>query len=441
VTALTRSSGVQLHLTSLPGGRLGPEAYRFVDWLTDAGQSWWQVLPLGPPDRYRSPYKSASAFAAWPGFLQSPRAPVSAGEIADFRERESFWIGDWERFSTHGAATRRQRGVADQVRFDREWGALRRYATERGVSIFGDVAIYVSAGGADHTAHPELFQDGWVAGAPPDTYSDTGQLWGNPLYDWPALQRRGYRWWVARVRRTLELFDMARIDHFRGLVSYWAVPTRPTRPRTAIGGHWRRGPGAGLFRALQRELASTPAERRAAARPGWRGPLDLPLVGEDLGVITEPVERLRSDLALPGMLVVQFGMDPSDTASPHRMANHTRDRVVYTGTHDQDTVRGWLDSLDARMRTTVLGEITAAGFAEPRSPWWGLIRYTFSSPAQLAMTQAQDVLGLGSSARMNQPGQVGASWRWQLAHGALTPALGRRLRAASEEAGRLAPGR
>jgi 4-alpha-glucanotransferase len=439
VTSLTRSSGVQLHLTSLPGGRLGPEAYRFVDWLAGAGQSWWQVLPLGPPDRYRSPYKSTSAFAAWPGFLQSPRAPVSAGEIADFRERESFWIGDWERFSTRGAATRRQQGVADQVRFDREWGALRRYATERGVSIFGDVAIYVSAGGADHAAHPELFQDGWVAGAPPDTYSDTGQLWGNPLYDWPALQRRGYRWWVARVRRTLELFDMARIDHFRGLVSYWAVPTRPTRPRTAIGGHWRRGPGAGLFRALQRELASTPAERRAGARPGWRGPLDLPLVGEDLGVITEPVERLRSDLALPGMLVIQFGMDPADTVSPHRMANHTRDRVVYTGTHDQDTVRGWLDSLDAPMRTTVLGEVAAAGFAEPRSPWWGLIRYTFSSPAELAMIQAQDVLGLGSSARMNQPGRAGASWRWQLAHGALTPALGRRLRAASEEAGRLAP--
>jgi 4-alpha-glucanotransferase len=437
MTDLTRSSGVQLHLTSLPGGRLGREAYRFVDWLADAGQSWWQVLPLGPPDRYRSPYKSASAFAAWPGFLAEPRAPVSAAEIADFRERESFWIGDWERFSTRAAASRAERGVADQVRFDREWGALRRYAAERGVSIFGDVAIYVSPGGADHAAHPELFQAGWVAGAPPDTYSDQGQLWGNPLYDWPALQRRGYRWWVERVRRTLELFDMARIDHFRGLVSYWTVPAGA---RTAVGGHWRRGPGAGLFRALQRELAPTPAARRAGARPGWRGPLGLPLVGEDLGVITEPVERLRRDLALPGMLVIQFGMDPADPGSPHRLLNHTRDRLVYTGTHDQDTVRGWLDSLDAAQRSAVLAEVAAAGVAEPRSPWWGLIRYTFSSVAELAMIQAQDVLGLGSRARMNQPGRAGSSWRWQLEHGALTPALGRRLRAASEEAGRLAPG-
>jgi 4-alpha-glucanotransferase len=431
VTERARSSGVQLHLTSLPGGRLGGEAYRFVDWLADAGQTWWQVLPLGPPDRYRSPYKSASAFAAWPGFLADPRAPVSAGEIADFREREAFWIGDWERFSARGA-------IADQVRFDREWSALRRYASERGVRILGDVAIYVSPGGADHTAHPELFQEGWVAGAPPDGYSDDGQLWGNPLYAWPALQRRGYRWWVERVRRTLALFDMARIDHFRGLVSYWAVPAGA---RTAGSGHWRRGPGAGLFRALQRELAPTPGERRAGARPGWDGPLGLPLVGEDLGVITEPVERLRRSLGLPGMLVIEFGMDPHDPSSPHRLENHTADRIVYTATHDQDTVRGWLEGLDPGRRAFVLGEVSRHGFAEPRSPWWGLIRFAFASPARVAMVQAQDVLGLGSEARMNQPGRAGSSWRWQMAHSALTPALGRRLRAAGEEAGRLARAR
>jgi 4-alpha-glucanotransferase len=405
-----RSSGVQLHITSLPGGRLGAEAYRFVDWLAAAGQSWWQVLPLGPPDRYRSPYKSSSAFAAWRGLLADPRAPVSSDEIASFRERQAFWIGDWERFAGPGA-------VADQVRFDREWGALRAYAEQRGVRILGDVAIYVSPGGCDHRLHPELFQSGFVAGAPPDAYSRTGQLWGNPLYDWPALQRRGYRWWVERVRRTLDLFDLARIDHFRGLVAYWAVPTGA---RTAIGGTWKRGPGIALFRALEQSLGGS-----------------LPLVAEDLGVITEPVERLRRQVGLPGMLVIQFGMDPDEPRSIHRLANHTADRVVYTSTHDQDTARGWLESLDERRRAFVDSEIARLGFTDRRRPWWGLIRYVFSSPAQIAMIQAQDALGLGSEARMNAPGSAGGSWRWQMRKGALTGALARRLRAATEESERL----
>ena len=406
-----RSSGVQLHITSLPGGRLGAEAYRFVDWLAAAGQSWWQVLPLGPPDRYRSPYKSSSAFAAWRGLLADPRAPVSSSEIASFRERQEFWIGDWERFAGRGA-------VADQVRFDREWGALRAYAEQRGVRILGDVAIYVSPGGCDHRLHPELFQSGLVAGAPPDAYSRAGQLWGNPLYDWPALQRRGYRWWVERVRRTLDLFDLARIDHFRGLVAYWAVPAGA---RTAIGGTWKRGPGIALFRALERSLGGS-----------------LPLVAEDLGVITEPVERLRRQVGLPGMLVIQFGMDPDQPRSIHRLANHTADRVVYTSTHDQDTARGWLESLSERRRAFVDSEIARLGFTDRRRPWWGLIRYVFSSPAQIAMIQAQDALGLGSEARMNAPGSAGGSWRWQLRKGALTGALARRLHEATEESGRLA---
>jgi 4-alpha-glucanotransferase len=410
VNDLVRSSGVQLHITSLPGGHLGRAAYKFVDWLASAGQAWWQVLPLGPPDRYRSPYKSSSAFAAWPGLLADRRAPVSAAEISEFRERQSFWIGDWERFSSRGA-------IADQVRFDREWGALRAYASDRGVRILGDVAIYVSPDGADHRAHPELFQTGLVAGAPPDAYATDGQLWGNPLYDWPALQRRGYRWWVERVRRTLDLFDLARIDHFRGLVAYWAVPAGE---RTARNGTWKRGPGRALFRALEEGL-------------GGR----LPLVAEDLGVITQPVERLRRDVGLPGMLVIQFGMDPDDPGSPHRLANHTADRVVYTATHDQDTVRGWLESLDPTQRAFVDAEVVRYGFAEPRRPWWGLIRLAFSSPAVVAMTQAQDVLGLGSEARMNDPASAGGSWRWQLRAGALNRTLAGRLRTATEEAGRL----
>ena len=481
-----RSSGVQLHVTSLPGGTLGRDAYRFVDWLAEAGQTWWQVLPLGPPDRYRSPYKSSSAFAIWRGLLADPRAPVSTAEISAFRERQRFWIADWERFAGRGA-------VADQVRADREWGALRRYAGERGVRILGDLAIYVSPRGADHRLHPELFCTGYVAGAPPDAYSDDGQLWGNPLYDWPALQRRGYRWWVERVRRTLELFDTARIDHFRGLVAYWAVPEGA---RTAKDGEWRRGPGQGLFRALERELGRGPGGAEAGGAGaggapgvgggpvrsgpgvgggpvrsgpgvgggpvrsgpgvgggpgvgsgpsvrgpvdrGWSGPLHLPLIAEDLGVITAPVDRLRRELALPGMLVIQFGMDPEDPTSPHRLENHGTDRFVYTATHDQDTVRGWLRSLPTSQRAFADAEVARHGFAEPRRPWWGLIRLTFSSPARVAIVQAQDVLGLGSEARMNQPGSAGGSWRWRLAPGALTRALGQRLRATSEESGRLA---
>ena len=181
----TRTSGIQLHITSLPSGTLGAEAYRFVDWLADAGQSWWQFLPIGPPDRHRSPYKARSAFAAWPGLLDATtrRSPVSATKLIEFRDRHAFWIGDWEVFGGRGA-------VADQVRFERAWTTLRDYAHKRGVDLMGDVAIYVAAASVDHRAHPELFSDGFVAGAPPDAYSATGQLWGNPLYDWPALQRR-----------------------------------------------------------------------------------------------------------------------------------------------------------------------------------------------------------------------------------------------------------
>lgn len=405
----TRGSGVQLHITSLPGGRLGREAYKFIDWLAAAGQSWWQVLPLGPPDRYGSPYKSSSAFAAWRGLLASPRAPVSAAEISEFRERQRFWIGEWERFAGRGA-------VADQVRFDREWAALRAYGIERGVRIMGDVAIYVSPGSADQRANPQLFLNGYVAGAPPDDYAAHGQLWGNPLYDWPALQRRGYRWWVQRVHRTLELFDLARIDHFRGFVAYWAVPAGA---RTAIAGTWRRGPGSALFNALARSLGS-----------------DLPLIAEDLGVITPAVARLRDELSLPGMLVVQFGFDPRRPRSPHRFENHVEHRVVYASTHDQDTTRGWLDSLPLERRAFVDSELARLGFAE-REPWWGVIRLAWSSPARMAIVQAQDVLGLGSEARMNQPTRARGSWRWQMRRGALTAALAERLRAVTEEAGRL----
>jgi len=408
VIELPRSSGVQLHITSLPGGRLGREAYRFVDWLAAAGQTWWQVLPLGPPDRYRSPYKARSAFAAWPGLLADPRASVSASEVSSFREREGFWARDWEAFAGRGA-------LADQVRFSREWGDLRAYAASAGVRMFGDVAIYVAPGSADHRFHPEMFRDGVVAGAPPDAYSSTGQLWGNPLYDWPALRRRRYRWWVERLRRTMSLFDLARIDHFRGFVAYWAVPEEA---RTAESGFWQRGPSRAVFDAVDRSLG------------------ELALVAEDLGVITPAVARLRDALGFPGMVVLQFGFDPKDLQSVHRFENHAVNRIVYTGTHDHDTARGWYSSLPDAVRSSVDAVIADVGVRE-RQPWWSLIRLALASRSRVAMMQAQDILGLGSEARMNAPGRAANSWRWRMEAGALKPAMARRLREATEAAGRL----
>ena len=407
-----RSSGVLLHITSLPGGTLGRDAYRFVDWLADAGQSWWQVLPIAPPDRYRSPYKAASAFAGWRGLLAAPRARVSAAEVSAYREREAYWIEDWARLASGSRAEL----IADQVRFDREWSQLRRYAAERGVRVMGDIAIYVAPGSVDHRALPELFQQGVVGGAPPDAFSSRGQLWGNPVYDWRALREQRYRWWVQRLRRNLALFDAVRLDHFRGFVSYWAVPEGAP---DASGGRWRRGPGYGLFDAFRQELGS-----------------DLPLVVEDLGMITKPVEELRARLGLPGMLVLQFGFGRgAERSSPHAFVNHVVDRVVYTGTHDHDTAAGWYASLAAAERTRV-DRVCASLGIDDAEPWWRLVRLGLESPAELCIVQAQDVLGLGSEARMNDPRRPGGNWRWQLQPRALTPALAARMREATTAAGR-----
>jgi 4-alpha-glucanotransferase len=409
---IPRSSGVQLHVTSLPGGRLGAPAHAFVDWLAAAGQSWWQLLPLGPPDRYRSPYRSRSAFAASSELLADPSAAVSSSEEDEFRARHAFWITDWER------AAGGRRALHDQIRFAREWAALRVYAAERGVGLIGDLPIYVAPQSADHVAHPELFQRGAVAGVPPDAYTSTGQLWGNPLYDWPALGRRRYRWWTERFRRTFELFDLARIDHFRGFVAYWSVPADAP---DASNGRWRRGPGAAPFRAAQRELGA------------------LPLIAEDLGVITPAVRALRDELGLPGMVVLEWAFDDSGRHNPHRFENHDERSVAYTATHDQDPIQGWWEKLDGARRLRVERALATAAIRE-REPHWGLIRLTLSSRARLAMVQAQDLLGLGSEARMNMPGRAGGNWRWQMRPGVLTDALASRLRHATEEAKRLDQG-
>src|SRR5579875_2864123 len=411
-----RSSGVLLHITSLPGGTLGRDAYRFVDWLAAAGQSWWQVLPICPPDRHRSPYKSASAFAGWRGLLSAPRARVTAAEVIDLRERASYWLEDWARL---GPGEGREL-IADQVRFEREWAQLRSYASERGVQVMGDVAIYVAPGSVDHRAHPELFQDGVLAGAPPDAFSELGQFWGNPVYDWAALRESDYHWWARRLQRNLALFDAVRLDHFRGFVSYWAVPAGAADARA---GRWRRGPGARLFQAFEEQLGT-----------------GLPLVAEDLGVITPAVEELRDRFGFPGMLVLQFGFDGAraERTSPHAFANHPPNRVVYTGTHDHDTAAGWFSSVSGATARRVDQVCAAAGISDPE-PWWRLVRLCLASHASVAIVQAQDLLGLGSKARMNDPSRQRGNWRWQMEAGALTPEIAARLREATTAAGRLRP--
>jgi 4-alpha-glucanotransferase len=379
---LERTAGILLHPTSLPNGVLDEQAFRFVDWLAAAGQRWWQVLPLGPPEGITgSPYMSPSAFAGSPALVAEPRSPVARDEAETFRAANAYWIEDWLEYGG---------SLEDQVRFEREWQQLRAYAAARGVRIFGDLPIYVALDGADHRAHPELFRQGEVAGVPPDAFSKTGQLWGNPLYDWAAMRRQGYLWWIERLRRTFTLVDRARIDHFRGFVAFWAVSARN---KTAVKGRWLRGPGIDVFRALRAAFG------------------DLPLVAEDLGVITEPVVRLRKQLGLPGMRVLQFALG-DDPTNPHLPQNHERECVVYTGTHDNDTTTGWWGSLsdDDRAQTRL----------DPARPAWSLIEVAWSSPGALAIAPLQDVLGLGNEARMNLPGSQQGNWRWRFPKRALT---------------------
>ncbi|HEV2591792.1 MAG TPA: 4-alpha-glucanotransferase [Gaiellaceae bacterium] len=390
---LQRSAGILLHPTSLPNGVLDEHAFRFVDWLADAGLKWWQVLPLGPPDETGSPYMSPSAFAGSPGMLADRSAPVSGAELEAFRERNAYWLDDWVAVGC---------SAEDQVRFEREWQALRAYAAERGVRIFGDMPIYVAMDGADHRAHPQLFQKGAVSGVPPDAFSVTGQLWGNPLYDWTAMRKDDYRWWIERMQRALALVDLTRIDHFRGFVAYWAVPASHG---TAEHGKWRRGPGKALFDRLGR----------------------VPLVAEDLGVITPPVERLRRELELPGMVVLQFALG-GDTRNPHRLENHEEQSVVYTGTHDNDTTVSWWESLSDEER--------ASSGLDARDPAWSLIERAWSSRAALAITPLQDVLRLGSDARMNLPGTDEGNWQWRYVAGDLTKESARRLRELTERSSR-----
>jgi len=449
-----RSAGVLLHPTALPGpgpiGSLGAEAHRFVEMLAAGGFTWWQVCPLGPTGYGDSPYQALSVFAGNPYLLDladlvrrgylTPAEAAGVGRGTDrrtdygrlwhalrpllktagaraardlaadaafraFRAKHAAWLEAWCRFS----ALREQNAYAApaawtiaeaddalcaeaaalQFLFAEQWAALRAHAQRHGIRLMGDEPIYVSADGCDVRAHPELFQldaqgqPTAVAGVPPDYFAEDGQLWGNPLYDWKAHAADGFSWWRARVHHDLRLFDAVRIDHFRGLCDYWSVPAGAPNAR---GGVWREGPGLAFTQALG----------------------DLPLVAEDLGLLSPGVDVLRQASGLPGMAVLQFGFGGS-ADNPHHPDNITADRVAYTGTHDNDTLRGWLATASPEEQANLkdfLGEVADVPAA--------LADAILASPAVCAILPAQDLLGLGADARFNTPGNPQGNWSWRL---------------------------
>ena len=487
-TLFPRRSGILLHPTSLPGpdgiGDLGAGAHAFVDWLAAHRQSWWQILPLGPTSFGDSPYQTLSAFAgnpllisleqvaadgwltaddlagrpefpagrvdygaaiawkqgrlqrAWAVFLERARG----GQWDDFTswcEGRKEWLDDFALFmalkDAHGgkpwtgwpvALVRREPDALAEVAaslaremdyhrfcqwlFFRQWDALRDHAHARGVRIIGDLPIFVAHDSSDVWAHQELFTldpDGHptvVAGVPPDYFSPTGQLWGNPLYDWAEARGTDYAWWRSRLRSALQQADVVRLDHFRGFEAYWEVPADAP---TAETGRWVAGPGEDFFTALQRDFSA-----------------GLPLIAEDLGVITTAVDALRRRFGLPGMRVLQFAWSgPDNLFLPHE---HEPDAVVYTGTHDNDPVRGWWEHLATPRERELVAEYTASEVTEPH---WTLIRLAMGSVARTCIIPLQDVLGLGREGRMNLPGEGAGNWNWRLTGDWVARADGERL--------------
>jgi len=432
-----RRAGVLLHLGSLEAA-LGRGGRAFIDWLAEAGFSVWQILPTGPTGADGSPYWVRSDFAGAPVFLDPAELPESrSSESVSFLDESQPWLDDYALFEVlslaHGGApwwtwpeelrdrapaalerVRDERAAQlqevrnEQFAFHVQWHRLRQHARTRGVRLVGDLPFYVGADSAETWAHRDQFQlqaDGRpsaVAGVPPDYFSATGQLWGNPLYDWQAMRRDHFVYWRARVLEQLERVDLLRIDHFRALCAHWAVPAGAPDAR---GGAWHLTPGEDLLRLLMDELG------------------DLPILAEDLGVITEDVVALRKAFGLPGMRVLQFAFS-GEGDNPHLPHMHEHDSVVYTGTHDNDTTLGWYQSLDeeTRRRVDAMLRVAPASGSMPEA----LIREALGSVGQLAVIPAQDLLALGHEARLNTPGTVTGNWSWRLSAGALTPQLARR---------------
>ena len=484
---LSRASGILLHPTSFPGrfgiGDLGGEAYRFIDFLNNSDQQWWQVLPLGPTGYGNSPYLAYSALAGNP-LLISPEKLLEEGlineedwshlpdfpldyvdydlvrqtkmplfkkasekfkthsrreEFDHFCHSHAYWLDDYALFMAvkevtdnaswnkwdEGISKRKPEAIAEwtnrleeeifyhkfmQFEFYRQWKELKKYANERGIKIFGDVPIYVAHDSADVWAHPEIFcldeatgEASLMAGVPPDYFSATGQLWGNPVYNWDRLKETNFQWWVQRIEGMLDYVDVFRIDHFRGFQAYWAVPQGEP---TAVNGQWVEAPGEAFFQLVADKLGK------------------LPIVAEDLGTITSEVEALRDKFEFPGMKILQFAFD-SDRANPYLPYNYTPNSVVYTGTHDNDTTLGWFNGRSPEEKIRVTDYL---GSANSKDIHWSLIRLALGSVSLQAVFPLQDILGLGSEAKMNTPSQPEGNWSWRYAPGALNPSLGERLK-------------
>ena len=494
----SRSSGILLHPTSLPSpfgiGDLGDDAYRFVDFLQSSGQTLWQILPLGPTGHGNSPYASYSAFAGntllisperlarvdllTEGDFRSvpdfPEDQVDFEEVVAFKKsvlqqayqrfkqlltpqltnafksfcaRENYWLEHYALFQAlkdanggrawtewdsalvkrdDSALTEARQTFADEIEaqkfyqflFFQQWAELKSYCAQHGVRIIGDIPIFVAHDSADVWTNPDYFKldtNGLptvVAGVPPDYFSETGQLWGNPLYNWQRMASDGFAWWIKRVSATLKTVDLVRIDHFRGFAACWEIPAGD---QTAEHGQWVAAPGIQLFRAIRKALG------------------EVPIIAEDLGVITPDVEKLRDDFGFPGMRVLQFGFGDAKASNVNLPHNYPRNVVAYTGTHDNDTTAGWFNDLQLENeREFCLDYLNS----DAKEIHWDSIRAVLASVAQTAIIPLQDLLGLGSEARMNLPNSTEGNWRWRYRRGALTDELAKKLRRLTELYGR-----
>lgn len=444
-----RRSGILLHPTSLPSRRLDDDALRWLDFLAAAGQGVWQVLPLGMPCRDYSPYQCLSAFAANPALLPLDCKLTPQPDDPGYRAwlgQQAFWLEDFASFLLikqmhdgkpwyewpdvyrhhHPGMLQRLREKHahrlelirwQQYRIYHTWHKMRAAAADRDIQLFGDMPIFVAHDSADVWAAPERFlldengQLASVTGVPPDYFSATGQRWGNPHYNWQVLADEGFEWWLKRLQTHFQWFDLLRIDHFRGLEAVWMIDRDCP---TAEKGEWVKTPGDALLLKLQQQMGN------------------LPLVAEDLGIITPAVTELRKRFGLPGMAVLQFAFDAFED-NPHKPRNITPDTVVYTGTHDNDTTLGWFQSQLPHEQQHVLNTL---GISDPAGVVDAMMNAALQSRAQLCILPLQDVLGLDSGARMNKPGDDGGHWRWRFEWSQITPEITMHLKEMSSNAQR-----